>query len=40
MCPLREALFPVCGTVASGDDYDIVDWGNVMQLISACAGMR
>jgi hypothetical protein len=30
MYPLREVLFlVVCGTVASGDDYDdIVDWGN------------
>jgi hypothetical protein len=28
--PLREVLFlVVCGTIASGDDYeDIVDWGN------------
>ena len=30
MYPLREVLFlVVCGTIASGDDYeDIVDWGN------------
>ena len=30
MYPLREVLFlAVCGTIASGDDYDdIVDWGN------------
>jgi hypothetical protein len=29
MYPLREVLFlVVCGTIASGDDYDdIVDWG-------------
>ena len=28
MCPLREVLFlVVCGTIASGDDYDdILDW--------------
>jgi predicted transposase YbfD/YdcC len=26
--PLREVLFlVVCGTIASGDDYDVVDWG-------------
>jgi hypothetical protein len=26
--PLREILFLVCGTIASGDHYDdIVDWG-------------
>jgi len=31
MYPLREVLFlVVCGTIASGDDYDdIVDWGEV-----------
>jgi hypothetical protein len=30
MYPLREVLFLVRGTIASGDDYDdIVDWGNV-----------
>jgi hypothetical protein len=30
MYPLREVLLlAVCGTVASGEDYeDIVDWGN------------
>jgi DDE_Tnp_1-associated len=29
MYPLREVLFlVVCGTIASGDDYDdVVDWG-------------
>jgi hypothetical protein len=35
MCPLREVLFQVCGTIASGDDYDdIVDWGNVSGQVS------
>jgi hypothetical protein len=34
--PLREVLFLVCGTIASGDDYnDIVDWGN-----AHCQAMR
>jgi hypothetical protein len=28
---LREVLFLVCGTIASGDDYDnIADWGNAL----------
>ncbi len=32
--PLREVLFlVVCGTIASGDDYDdIVDWGEAPRL--------
>jgi hypothetical protein len=33
MYPLREVLFlVVCGTIASGDDYDdIVDWGEARE---------
>ena len=39
MYPLREVLFlVVCGTIASGDDYDdIVDWGKAH--LPSCAAL-
>ncbi len=38
--PLREVLLlVVCGTIASGDDYDdIVDWGRL--ICRCCSGSR
>jgi hypothetical protein len=41
--PLREVLFlVVCGTIASGDDYDdIVDWGEAhLSFLLSCSGSR
>src|SRR6266576_5693726 len=40
--PLREVLFlVVCGTIASGDDYDdIVDWGQAHLPFKGAPGAR